>query len=282
MTTTSTGVRSGLRQPVEVRSVDVRHVADLTAGAAHTKGASMSGSLVITIDGPAATGKTSVAHALAKRIGFEFLDTGAMYRAAALLAIESGAFAPGRPLLPADESPIVLAVDAVRMEFDWACDPPALQCNGRTVMDRIRDDDVTAIVSPVAGVRTLREIMVGKQRLIADHHPRLVTEGRDQGAVVFPHAPVKFFLDGDPLVRAARRREQIIERRNASGVTEPVQDLEAIAEDLVARDRADAAAGRLLRPIDAIVVDTGTMTFKQVVDLLTSHATAAIGLQRRT
>lgn len=238
----------------------------------------MTSELIITIDGPAATGKTSVAHALANRTRCEFLDTGAMYRAASLIALDSGLVHPGLPIDPTRHDLIVKAVEAVRMAFDWACDPPTLRCNDDSVMDRIRDDDVTGVVSPVAGIRALRQIMVSKQRQIAADHPRLVTEGRDQGAIVFPDAPVKFYLDADPRVRAKRRRDQMIDRRNAHGVSEPVPTLEAIAQGLLERDAADTAAGRLIRPADAILVDTTNLNFNEVVDVLVAHVAREVGV----
>jgi cytidylate kinase len=162
------------------------------------------------------------------------------------------------------------------MAFDWKSDPPALICDGESVMERIRDDDVTGVVSPVAGIAALRRIMVAKQRQIADAHPRLVTEGRDQGAIVFPRAAVKFFLDADPLVRARRRRDQMIARRNKAGGHESVAGLSTIAEGLLERDAADTAEGRLLRPSDAQIVDTTDLGFQDVVEELVRRAKLAI------
>lgn len=232
--------------------------------------------IVITIDGPAATGKTSVAHEVARRLGFEFLDTGAMYRAAALIALRSSLVSPQRAIDPAQHDAIVRAVDRVSMAFDWKSDPPALLCDGESVMERIRDDDVTGVVSPVAGIAALRRTMVAKQRQIAEAHPRLVTEGRDQGAIVFPRAAVKFFLDADPLVRARRRRDQMIARRNKAGGSESVAGLSTIAEGLLERDAADTAEGRLLRPSDAQIVDTTDLGFQDVVEELVRRAKLAI------
>lgn len=253
-----------LRSPVQVRVVD---------GLVRT-GRTMTSQAIITIDGPAATGKTSVAHGVAKALGFDFLDTGAMYRAAALLALESGLVKPGQVngYDRAVQDGLIGVVERTAMAFDWSKDPPALTCNGRDVMERIRDDDVTGIVSPIAGISALRAIMVAKQRQIAVDHPRLVTEGRDQGAIVFPGAPVKFFLDADPMIRAKRRRDQMLCRRNHLGTSEPVPTLATIAQQLLDRDAADASAGRLLRPGDAIVVDTSALNFQQVVDCLVEHA----------
>ncbi|MBL9031939.1 MAG: (d)CMP kinase [Phycisphaerae bacterium] len=212
--------------------------------------------IVITIDGPAGTGKSSVARALARRLGLDFLDTGAMYRAAAAVVIEKGL-----PL--ADPRAIVAAVVAANIHFDWSDDPPSIIANGRRLGSRIREPDVTAIVSPVSAIPELRTHMVSRQREIARQHPRLVTEGRDQGSVVFPDAAVKLYLDADPTVRALRRAEQL----RAAGSSVP---LDQLLREMVERDRADAAkpTGAMVRPADAELVDTTSLTFEQVVDRL--------------
>lgn len=212
--------------------------------------------VIITIDGPAGTGKSSVARVLAKRLGLEFLDTGAMYRAAAALAIDKG-------LSPQDAEAIVDAVAATDMHFDWLTDPPTLYCGGKSVMQRLRDLDVTAIVSPIAGIPGLRRQLVRMQQQIAAAHPRLVTEGRDQGSVVFPDADVKIFLHADAKVRARRRAEQL----RAAGMATDEQQL---VSEIIERDRSDATRhdGPLTCPDEAHRVDTSDLGFDQVVDTL--------------
>ncbi len=212
--------------------------------------------LIITIDGPAGTGKSSVARALARRLGVDFLDTGAMYRAAAAISIDRG-------LGPTDPQGVADAVRRADLRFDFAKDPPELRCDGRSLMQRIRDADVTAVVSPIAAIAPLRRHMVRLQRSIAAEHPRLVTEGRDQGSVVFPDAQVKFYLDASPRVRAARRAEQL----RAAG--QPATE-QALLDQILERDRSDStrADGPLLCPADAIRVDTSGLLFEQVVDEL--------------
>lgn len=227
----------------------------------------MSRRIIITLDGPAATGKSSVAHALARRLGFDFLDTGAMYRAAALLAVEAGLW-QGKALTEVERALVVERVRGCELEFDWSTPTPTLRCDGRNVMGRLRDDDVTAAVGPVSGIPDLRKIMVAKQQAIGAAHPRLVSEGRDQGAVVFPDAAVKFYMDADPMVRASRRRDQMADRNKRTGTNEPVPSVETIRDELLKRDRADAAEGRLLRPSDAVVVDTTKLNFHEVVSTL--------------
>lgn len=216
----------------------------------------LDGPIIITIDGPAGTGKSSVARDLARRLSLDFLDTGAMYRAAAAIAIDRGI-----PL--SDEQGLCRAVEGADLHFDWSVDPPAILAWGKDLSGRIRDPDVTAIVSAVAGVAGLRRHMVAKQRVIARQHPRLVTEGRDQGSVAFPDASVKFYLDAAPEVRARRRFEQL----RGAGVA---ADERALFREIVERDRSDMGRrdGPLVCPPGAVVVDTSALSRDGVVDEL--------------
>lgn len=223
-----------------------------------------SSAIIVTIDGPAGTGKSSVARSLAHRLGLDFLDTGAMYRAAAVVALEGG-------IDPADEAALVAAVERADIRFDWSADPPAILAHGRALGERIRSADVTAVVSAVAAAGALRRLMVDKQRRIAREHPRLVTEGRDQGSVVFPDAAVKFYLDASPDIRAARRADQL----RAAGQPADVQHLLA---EITGRDRLDSsrADGPLICPPDAVRIDTSAMTFDQVVATLETLVRRAV------
>ncbi len=216
--------------------------------------------LIITIDGPAGTGKSSVARALAKRLGLEFLDTGAMYRAAAAVALDAG-------ITLASPDELVAKVAAQDMRFDWTTDPPELICAGRSMMSRIREADVTRLVSPVSAIPALRRDMVRKQRAIGSAHPRLVTEGRDQGSIVFPDANVKFYLDASAEVRAKRRFEQLVA---AGSIRGEASELASLLKEIVARDLSDSTRrdGPLMCPEDAIRIDTSSLTFDQVVSAL--------------
>ena len=127
-----------------------------------------------------------MAHRLAKRLGLEFLDTGAMYRAAALTALDLG-------IDPADGPRVAELVRGMELRFDWTRDPPELFVDGTPVGERIRTPEVTRAVSAVASNPLVRAAMVAAQREIARRHPRLVTEGRDQGSVVFPDADVRIY-----------------------------------------------------------------------------------------
>lgn len=229
--------------------------------------------IIITIDGPAGTGKSTVARLLARRLGLDFLDTGAMYRAAAAIALDLRLPAPLHA--PANHAAIVAAVQTADLHFDWTQDPPRILASGPTpphpaefggavdLVDRIRQRDVTAVVSPIASISSLRQHLVAKQRVIGRQHPRLVTEGRDQGSIVFPDATVKFYLDASPDVRARRRADQLI----ASGQS---ADLGKLTAEILERDRSDSTRpdGPLICPPGALEVDTSDMTLDQVVDSL--------------
>ena len=235
--------------------------------------------IIVTIDGPAGTGKSTVAQSLAERLGLDLLDTGAMYRAAAAIAIDQGLIDGVRAEDPATTARFVQVVADADLHFDWMADPPALMAMSKAtgryepLNERIRTPDVTKAVSAVARVVELRRHMVRKQRLIGQQHPRLVTEGRDQGSVVFPDALVKFYLDADLRVRAERRADQLRE----AGY--PAQADELMAE-LARRDEADRTReeGPLVCPQDAITVDTTRLNFDQVVDRLERDVLDRVGV----
>lgn len=221
--------------------------------------------MIVTIDGPAGTGKSTVAHLLAKRLGLEFLDTGAMYRAVTLAHLDAGGD-------PRDAESVAATAARARLRFDFDRDPPALLLNGAPVGERIRSERVTAAVSLVAAHPAVRDALVAEQRAIAAEHPRLVTEGRDQGSVAFPDADVKFYLDADPAIRAARRVRQL---REAGEAVDEATMLAAIVE----RDRLDSerATGRLMRTPDSIRVDTGRLELDAVVDRLEELSRPRLG-----
>ena len=224
--------------------------------------------LIVTIDGPAGTGKSTVARALARRLGLDFLDTGAMYRAAAAIAVDHGfqdALAAG------DTAGLLEKIIDADLHFDWRADPPSILAWDRPLDDRIREPDVTAVVSMVAAVRTIRKHMVQKQRIIGHQHPRLVTEGRDQGSVVFPDAAVKFYLDAEPAVRAKRRADQL---RDAG---KPADEAELL-QQIIDRDKVDSsrADGPLSCPPDAETIDTSDLSLDAVIDTLEDKTRARV------
>lgn len=213
--------------------------------------------LIVTLDGPAGSGKSTVANALAHRLQVDFLDTGAMYRGLTAMVLARG-------IDPAEEPHLVVELArACPIRFDWSHDPPRLLVKDRDLTDRLRDPSVTAGVSDVAKLSGVRHVMVENQRRIGREHPKLVTEGRDQGSVVFPDAQAKFYLDANPTIRAERRAEQL----KAAG--KPA-NLEAIREQIVERDRKDSTreVAPLICPEDATRLDTSGMTLDEVIDTI--------------
>ncbi|HEY7154102.1 MAG TPA: (d)CMP kinase [Gemmataceae bacterium] len=208
--------------------------------------------MIITIDGPAGAGKSSAARTLAQRLGFEFLDTGAMYRAVALAARRAG-------LDLRDESALAALVASLRLEM-----PPGgrVLLDGEDVTSLIRTREMTAATGAVADSPAVRRRLVQMQRTIAAGR-NMVCEGRDQGTLVFPDAACKFFLNADPVERARRRQ------REMAGRGESVE-LEQILRDQEARDRRDAA--RDLAPMkpaeDAVSLDSTGLGPEQVAEAM--------------
>ena len=135
--------------------------------------------MIVTIDGPAGTGKSTVARAVAQRLGFDFLDTGAMYRAIGLEAIRRNADLT-------DPRELAYIAQHCHIDFDWTQNPPAVLLNGEVVTHLLRSGEATRAASFVATVPAIRQRLVEQQREIGENHRGLVTEGRDQGSVVFP------------------------------------------------------------------------------------------------
>lgn len=205
--------------------------------------------MIITIDGPAGAGKSSTARRLAECLGFEVLDTGAMYRAVGLAALRAG--------LSLDDAPsLEELLHTLRLEM-----PPGLVLlNGQDVTLQIRTVEASSASSVVAVLPVVRHCLVRWQRQISQGR-NMVCEGRDQGTVVFPDALCKFFLVADPRERARRRQRQM----EASG--ERV-DLDQLAKTIEERDRRDSARDvSPMRPAeDAVLLDTTQLTVDEVVE----------------
>lgn len=211
--------------------------------------------MIITIDGPAGSGKSTVARKLASILEYSYLDTGAMYRAIAHAALqESTDLSDERALLKLAES----------IELDLDCGPThtRVRVNGHDVSEAIRSMVVSAATLPVARTPGIRLLLVDHQRRIGAKIGSLVSEGRDQGSVVFPHADVKFVLEASLDTRTERRcRELEVDGENV--------DPSMVRENLAARDRSDAAQWKpLLESGAATVVDTTHMKTVEVVDRL--------------
>lgn len=208
-------------------------------------------SFVVTIDGPAAAGKSTTARAVAQELGWRYLDTGAFYRALALKAL--------RLHTPLADAPAARLAAETSIEFSGDPARPHLLLDGEDVTDAIRTPEVSEGASRIAALPGVRRVLVEWQRSLREKEP-LVGEGRDLGTVVFPDAEVKLFLDADLDTRAQRRFSELVLR----GLT---ARLEAVRDDLRSRDERDRSrADSPLKPAaDAIVVDTSGMDIEHQV-----------------
>jgi len=208
---------------------------------------------VVTIDGPAGSGKSTTARLVARRLGYVYLDTGAMYRAMALKALELG--------LDLDNAE-GLGEMADGTDLKVGADPGGTRIvlDGRDVTGLLRGPDVTRAASPVSAAKGVRVRMVEIQREIG-RGGGIVAEGRDMGSVVFPDAEVKIYLEADVKSRASRRQRDLL----AAGVA---TDVAKVEEDLTARDRRDSSREHspLCVPPGAVVVDTTRLTIDQQVE----------------
>lgn len=209
--------------------------------------------MIVTIDGPAGTGKSTVAKTLASRLGFEFLNTGAMYRAVAYACLQ-------REIDLADAE----AVGQVPPQLVIAFTKSRLLLDGHDVTEAIHGQEVTLGASVVAANPLVRSCLVALQRAAA-RGTNLVTEGRDQGTVVFPEAECKFFLTASPEERAKRRQREL----QAKGEFIVIEDL--LAQQAL-RDERDQtrACSPLLPAEDAIAIDTTSMSLEEVAGYLES------------
>jgi len=216
--------------------------------------------MIITLDGPAGAGKSSAARALAARLGWCYMDTGAMYRAVTLVALERG--------IPLDDSPRMAALaEQVRIEFRDG----RVLVDDRDVSTEIRTARITAATRPVADAPPVRDAMKRIQRRMAAGLD-IVTEGRDQGSVVFPHAEVKVFVTASPEERARRRHRE--EEARGSGMT-----LAEVRASQEVRDDGDRsrAVGAMRAADDAVILETDGLTPEQVVDRLVALIEARRG-----
>ena len=222
--------------------------------------------MIVAIDGPSGSGKSSVAREIARRCGLTYLDTGAMYRSVAYVCLESG-------VDPEDADAVASVARDIRIEFVSEKDGQRVMANGRDVTAQIRTPEVELAVSPVSANPRVRETMVALQRK-AGESGDVVAEGRDIGTVVFPGADVKVFLSASPEARARRRAVQRGGGNLATGDTVAVDAAaeQAILADLVRRDEYDSSReASPLRPADdAHRIDSSDLDFEQVVSAIVS------------
>jgi CMP/dCMP kinase len=222
----------------------------------------------VTLDGPSGTGKSSVARAVARRLGAAYLDTGAMYRAATVAVLDAG-------VDPEDADAVAKVVRGAHIEVGTAADTELVRVDGADVAVRIRGPEVTRAVSAVSAVPAVRRQLVEQQRALVAGTDAVVVEGRDIGTVVLPDATVKIYLTAAPEARAERRALQL-------GLTTP-DEVAALAADLRRRDEYDSSrADSPLRPAaDAVIVDSTDLVQEQTVDRVVQLARAAVAAGER-
>ncbi len=219
--------------------------------------------MIVTLDGPAGAGKSTAARALAARLGWCYMDTGAMYRAVALVALERG--------IALDDGPLLAGLaEGLAIEFRDG----RVLADGRDVSTEIRTERITRATRPVADAPPVRAALKRMQRHMAAGID-VVTEGRDQGSEVFPDAEVKVFLTASPAERARRRHDEELGRGVASSI-------EAVEREQARRDEGDRTrpVGAMQPAADAVLLETDGLSREQVVERLVELVRARGGAVR--
>ena len=213
----------------------------------------------IAIDGPAGAGKSTIARMAAGKLGFIYVDTGAMYRAIALFCLRQG-------ILPKDEEAVSLAVKEAQITISHVGGEQRIMLNGEDVSGQIRTEEVGNTASTVSAYPAVRAHLLGLQRNLAAG-ASVIMDGRDIGTCVLPDAETKIFLTASPSVRAMRRFEELKEK----GIMCNLQEIE---QDIIERDQRDTsrAAAPLKQAEDAVLVDGSDMTIDQVVNAIMDAA----------
>lgn len=223
--------------------------------------------IIIAIDGPAASGKSTTAKLVADRLGYLHIDTGAMYRAMALKVLRSS-------ISPTDSASIARLASSTSVRLVHNAEDSRklrIELDGHEVSDEIRLPEITNIVSPVSTVQEVRALMVKEQRAMGNKGG-IVLEGRDIGTVVFPNADLKIFMKADTHERAQRRKREL----EAKGVAVQLEQLE---HEIIERDMIDSHrdVSPLRKADDAVEVDTTNLTIEQQVELIVKIAKKQIG-----
>ncbi|WP_080795027.1 (d)CMP kinase [Corynebacterium pacaense] len=218
------------------------------------------GGLIIAVDGPSGTGKSTVSRALARRLGAKYLDTGAMYRVATLHVLDKG-------IDPTDTAAVIAATADLPLQISDDPDSTEVLLGGVDVQREIRGPEVTRNVSAVSAIPEVRANLVALQRQLSAAARRCVVEGRDIGSVVLVDAPLKAYLTASAEVRARRRYDQDL----AAGRS---VDYAGVLADVQRRDELDSTrAVSPLKPADdAVILDTSNMTMDEVLDTLITLA----------
>ena len=215
--------------------------------------------MIITIDGPAGTGKSTVAKLLAEKIGFSYIDTGAMYRAITYSILKND-------ISFKDIAKISDHLSNFRYHFEVRDGVVYHYVNDEDVTSSIRSQEITSYVSQISAYKEIRDFLVKIQREVGSGADA-VLEGRDIGSVVFPNAEIKIFLDALPEIRAERRYLELLkaESNNSDCI-----DKQAVLKDILRRDKYDSSRkiSPLICPDDAYVIDTSTMSIDDVVDAI--------------
>ena len=203
--------------------------------------------MIITIDGPAGSGKSTVSKKVARSLGFSYLDTGAMYRAVTYEII-------ARKIDLNDRSALIKLLDTIKLSFV----NDKIHINSEDRSGEIREPEIDTHVSAVSALPLVREKLVKLQQHIGEHSD-IVADGRDMGSTVFPHADFKFYLDASPEIRAHRRFLELQAKGHSL-------DLKTILEELIKRDNYDMSRkiSPLIVPPNAVVIDTGRLTIEEV------------------
>jgi cytidylate kinase len=214
---------------------------------------------VITIDGPAGSGKSTIARLLASELGFTYLDTGAIYRAVALLAAEKG-------IAPEDGKSLAEVASGLKIELKGSTNGTRVVVDGRDISREIRDERISMLASTISALPEVRQALLPIQRSFA-RKGGVVCEGRDMGTVVFPDAELKIYLDADIAERARRRHLELASRGIAA-------DYETIRDEIALRDKQDLGRGvaPLRVPEGALVINTTGLSIQEVTGAIMRHA----------